>query len=79
MEMDLIWAKHIASISNRCCEVMWFEQWENNISLLMIFLLPTNHDYGRWIQHLYDIEFLYIILNGLFMVFFIYCNPAHLS
>ena len=36
---------------------MWFEQWENNIYLLIIFLLPTNHDYGRLIQHLYDIEF----------------------
>ena len=59
--MGLIWAKHNASISNRC-EVMWFEQLENNIYLLMIFLLPTNHNCGRWIQHLYDIEFLYIII-----------------
>ena len=36
---------------------MLFHQYENNIYLKLIFHLPTNHDFGRWKQHLFDILF----------------------
>ena len=45
------------TISNRCCEVMWFLLWENNILLLLVLLSPTNHDFGKCKQHLLDILF----------------------
>ena len=25
--------------------------------MILIFLLPTNHDFGRWKHHLFDISF----------------------
>ena len=39
------------------CEVMWVLQWENDINLL-VFNLPTNHDFGKWKHHLFEILFL---------------------
>ena len=38
------------------------------IYLILIFLLPTNHDFGRWKQHIFDILFIahfkkYILKN----------------
>ena len=54
-----IWDKHICTILNRCCEVMLFLQMENYIYLPnQLNLLPTNHDFGRWKQNLFDILFL---------------------
>ena len=52
-----IWDKHICAISNRCCEVVWFLLYFFFIYLIVIFLLPTNHDFVRWKQHLFDILF----------------------
>ena len=37
---------------------MWFQQWEINIYLMLIFLLPTVHEFGRWRERLFDIQFL---------------------
>ena len=37
--------------------MMRFQQWEYNIYLMLIFLLPTNHDFGIWKQHLFEIIF----------------------
>ena len=39
------------------CERIWFQELENYINLILIFLLPTNHDFGRRKQHLFDILF----------------------
>ena len=48
-----VWDKHIGTISNRCCEVMFFQLLEHNINLTVIFLLPTYHDFEKWIPHLF--------------------------
>ena len=36
------------------CERMWFLQRQYYINFLLIFF-PTNHDFVRWEQHLFDI------------------------
>ena len=57
----IFWDEHIGSISHIHCERMWFLQWQYYINLILIFLLPTNHDFGRSKQHLFDI----LIFTGL--------------
>ena len=49
--------KHICTLSNRYCEVIWFQLLIFFIYLILIYLLPTNHHFGRWKQHLFDILF----------------------
>ena len=36
---------------------MWRLQWKNYINLILIFILQTKDDFGRWKQHLFDILF----------------------
>ena len=57
-----MWDKHIGTISKfNIIYVVQFPLSENNIYLIFIFLLSTNHDFGRWKPPLIDSFFLYKI------------------
>ena len=49
--------KHIYTISNKCCEVIWFELLIFFIYFILICLLKTNYGFGRCKQHLFNILF----------------------
>ena len=51
-----IWNKNICTVSNRCCEVIWFSCRLFSFIWYWIFL-PTNDDFGRWKEHLFGILF----------------------
>ena len=55
------WAKHIGTISNRWCEVMWSWLLGNNINLILIFLLSTNQYFERWRTFIWYIFYIKLI------------------
>ena len=55
--ISVLSGKKHSTISNSCCEVMWFHLLENNTYLLFIFHLPSNHNFRKWKQQLFGILF----------------------